>query len=187
MNYFDALKMYELQKAHTIDDINSRYRELIKLNHPDNTSTSLFSIDDIKLAKSVLCSGIIHTSESKDRRIVEVEYFDLLTLYDTGCVNGISLRDLRDKLSFIRFNYSIKHRDGKTMFTSILPYGDSNYTMDCYLNLQDFYGTAIAIDFCGETRNVILDGDTFRFKFKLKKNINVVLNLFVVNRVDLDE
>ena len=41
MNYFDALKMYELPKVHTVDDINSRYRELIKLNHPDNTSVSI--------------------------------------------------------------------------------------------------------------------------------------------------
>lgn len=187
MNYFDALKMYELPKVHTVEDINSRYRELIKLNHPDNTSVSILSIDDIRLAKSVLCTGIINTSSSKDRRIIEVEYFDLLTLYDTGELDGVRLRDLRDNLSFIRFNYSIKHRDGRAMFTSVLPYGDLSYTTDCYLSLQDFYGTAIELDFCGEVRNVILDGETFRFRLKLKKNINVVLNLFVVNRVDLDE
>lgn len=163
------------------DDLRKRYRELIKLNHPDNKNKSAYvRIDEIKEAKELLENYLRYSSKNNSINTIEISVDDLIKVYEKKEYKGIDLRRLLKSNAFIEFKYCVKVLDNYIEVINKTKYNrEDKYNIIKELGISCSLGDKIEVSLLGEKRKTIVNGSCIRLNFNLPKNISVDLSLYV--------
>ena len=180
MNYDVAIGIFKLPYNFSKKDVFSRYRELVKLNHPDNNSKPDLSIRDISLAKEVLLdylkNPLQHIVIKKEREFINISLKELVEIYRNKSSNGITLNKLIDGNSYINFDIDINNKEYKLASKFIR---DDNYTLNLSIDSNLVSGDSLEVKIGSYIKNVKVASSNLRLSFNLEYNINIILNIFI--------
>jgi dnaJ domain len=164
------------------DDLRKKYRELIKLNHPDNNKSAYIRIDEIKKAKDLLENYLRYSDKNRDIDIdiIEISLEDLIKVYEKKEYKGISLGRLLKSNAFVEFKYCVKVLDSYVEVVNKTKYNrEDKYSIIKELDISCSLGDKIEVSLLGEKKGTIVNGSCIRLNFNLPKNISVDLSLYV--------
>lgn len=184
-----ALKIFDVN-AYNINsikegDLRKKYRELVKLNHPDNHSRNDYlRMDEIQDARDLIIDFIkspdIKSIKIKEKDILDISVEDLVKVYEKRIYNGIDLDRIVRSNSFISFNYSIKSKNREYKFISKARFNrECIYSINKESDLTFRFGEKIDISLAGNTKSLTVNGSCIRIAFILGKYIKVDLSLYV--------
>ena len=182
-----ALKIFDVN-AYNINsvkegDLRKKYRELVKLNHPDNHSRNDYlRMDEIQDARDLIIDFIksLDIKSVKEKDILDISIEDLIKVYEKRIYNGIDLDRIVRSNSFISFNYSIKSEDREYKFISKARFNREDiYIINKESDLTFRFGEKINISLAGNDKSLVVNGSCIRITFILDKNIKVDLSLYI--------
>lgn len=184
-----ALRIFDVN-AYNINsikegDLRKKYRELVKLNHPDNHSRNDYlRMDEIQDARDLIIDFIkspdVKSIKIKEKDILDISVEDLIKVYEKRIYNGIDLDRIVRSNSFISFNYSIKSEDREYKFISKARFNREDiYIINKESDLTFRFGEKINISLAGNDKSLVVNGSCIRITFILDKNIKVDLSLYI--------
>lgn len=184
-----ALKMFDVN-AYSVNsikegDLRKKYRELIKLNHPDNHSRENYlRMDEIQEARDLIIefinSPVIRTVRPVEKDILDISVEDLIRVYENRIYNGIDLSKIVRSDTFVSFEYSIKSGKEEYKFISKAKFNrEDNYSLNRESDLRFSLGDKLDITLAGNVKSLMVNGSCIRITFNLDKNIKVDLSLYV--------
>lgn len=181
MDLTSACKIFDIStNSIKEDDLRKKYRELIKLNHPDNNKSAYIRIDEIKKAKDLLENYLRYSDKNRDIDIIEISLEDLIKVYENKEYKGISLGRLLKSNTFVEFKYCVKVLDNYVEVINKTKYNrEDKYSIIKELGVSCSLGDRIEVNLLGEKRKAIINGSCIRLNFNLPKNISVDLSLYV--------
>lgn len=166
-------------------DLRKKYRELVKLNHPDNHSRNDYlRMDEIQDARDLVIDFIksldIKSIKIKEKDILDISVEDLIKVYEKRIYNGIDLDRIVRSNSFISFSYNIKSEDREYKFISKARFNrECIYSINKESDLTFRFGEKINISLAGNDKSLVVNGSCIRITFILDKNIKVDLSLYI--------
>jgi hypothetical protein len=184
-----ALKLFDVN-AYSVNsikegDLRKKYRELIKLNHPDNHSREDYlRMDEIQEARDLIIefikSPIVRTVRPIEKDILDISVEDLIRVYENRIYNGIDLSKIVRSDTFVSFDYSIKSEKEEYKFISKTRFNrEDNYSIIKESDLRFSLGDKLDIALAGNVKSLMVNGSCIRVAFNLDKNIKVDLSLYV--------
>lgn len=184
-----ALKLFDVN-AYSVNsikegDLRKKYRELIKLNHPDNHSREDYlRMDEIQEARDLIIkfikSPIVRTVRPIEKNILDISVEDLIRVYENRIYNGIDLSKIVRSDTFVSFGYSIKSEKEEYRFISKARFNrEDNYSINRESDLRFSLGDRLDITLAGNVKSLTVNGSCIRIAFNLDKNIKVDLSLYV--------
>lgn len=181
MDLTSACRIFDIS-ANSIkeDDLRKKYRELIKLNHPDNNKSAYIRIDEIKKAKDLLENYLRCSDKTRDIDIIEISLEDLIKVYENKEYKRINLGRLLKSNTFVEFKYCVKVSGNDIEVVNKTKYNrEDKYSIIKELGISCSFGDRIEVSLLGEEKGTIVNGSCIRLNFNLPKNISVDLSLYV--------
>lgn len=177
MDFNKAKSIYNLPYNFNKKDVLTRYRELLKLNHPDSNLMTDLSIDDIRLAKEVLIGYLDDSLRrviiKKDiKEVINISLEDLIKVYKYKEYNNLTVSKLSKNNSFIRFTFKV---NGENIVLIGKFNSNDKYKFDICLDYC--IGDRISIDIFDCHKDIKVACSNVRLSFNLDCNIYVMLNI----------
>ena len=167
------------------DDLRKKYKELVKLNHPDNHKRDDYlKMNEIQEARDLLIgfikSPIIKNIKPIKKEILDIDIEDLIKVYKNRKYKDIDLGRIVKSETFISFKYIIDKDGEKVEFISKVKFNrEDRYSINKESELTFSLGDRLEISLADKVKGVLVNGSCIRVAFELEKNIKVDLSLYV--------
>ena len=167
------------------DDLRKKYKELVKLNHPDNHKRDDYlKMNEIQEARDLLIgfikSPIIKNIKPIKKEILDIDIEDLIKVYKNRKYKDIDLGRIVKSETFISFKYIIDKDGEKVEFISKVKFNrEDRYSINKESELTFSLGDRLEISLADKVKGVLFNGSCIRVAFELEKNIKVDLSLYV--------
>lgn len=167
------------------DDLRKKYKELVKLNHPDNHQRDDYlKMNEIQEARDLLIgfikSPIIRNIKPIKKEILDIDIEDLIKVYKNRKYKDIDLGRIVKSETFISFKYIIDKDGEKVEFISKAKFNrEDRYSINKESELTFRLGDRLEISLADKVKGVLVNGSCIRVAFELEKNIKVDLSLYV--------
>mgnify|MGYP001020957976 CR=1 FL=1 len=167
------------------DDLRKKYKELVKLNHPDNHQRDDYlKMNEIQEARDLLIgfikSPIIRNIKPVKKEILNIDIEDLIKVYKNRKYKDIDLGRIVKSETFISFKYIIDKDGEKIESISKAKFNrEDRYSINKESELTFSLGDRLEISLADKVKGVLVNGSCIRVAFELEKNIKVDLSLYV--------